>query len=243
MIFNQFSENDLEAKAIELLDELDFNGYTFNPHRVIKAVNIFYSLGQEKSCQIFHNYFELNSDKCFIDWIIAPVVQNLFIYNGKPNKDLLYRLIQDTSIKIPERHFLQFTFNTYKDIPFMLKTGGGFISGELPSWPSVEKQPYLYYFRESPMIPDDNPLICVDELLAMKDADKVISSRPWLPNLLKLQALNTVSNVYPISEQDQNVFLSSNNNEEAWIKHKQAFAALNIKWNPLTNEYDLGKPD
>ncbi|HLP91149.1 MAG TPA: hypothetical protein VK184_21540 [Nostocaceae cyanobacterium] len=107
---NPVPENDLEAKAIELLDELDFNGYTFNPHRVIKTVNIFYSLGQEKSCQIFHNYFELNSDNCILDFITEPVVQNLFLDKGEVNEDFLDQFIQDASITIPEIRFLQLKF-------------------------------------------------------------------------------------------------------------------------------------
>jgi len=47
--------------------------------------------------------------------------------------------------------------------------------------------------------------------------------------------------VYPISEQDKDELLSSTTHDKSWRRHRQAFEALYVVWNPVTNEYERGQ--
>ncbi|HAZ43751.1 MAG TPA: hypothetical protein DDW76_27655 [Cyanobacteria bacterium UBA11369] len=219
------------ARAINLLQMLPkFDGYDFNPQRVIKVVNYLHLLGYEKSLKILRLYDNFlsttDSNK------LLSVVRILFVFKGR-------RLIP-LILPVPERPFPLTPLHIHRGIPFLL-IKGDFLFGEHLSLEHIEAQVQEYELRAAPLIPDDNPLASVDELLESKEMQPKINSDPWKPSMLRLQALNAVSNIYPISEQDKNALLSSSTHEENWKKHRQAFKLLNVFWNRATDEYERGE--
>jgi hypothetical protein len=234
-----FNDDEEVALAIELLDALpSYSGYEFNPQAIIKAVNFLYNLDYEKSFHILQLYNNNNSLNFMDELKLYAVTRILFVF--KPVEEpLFFEFLEDPNLKIPEQPFSLFPFHIHQGIPFLLGKGGC-IFGEYTSLAHIEAQPHLFELRDAPLIPDNDPLASVDELLKSQAMQEQIISDPdpEMPSRLRLQALNAVANVYPISKQDLDELLSSATHEESWQKHKQAFAALHIVWNIANNKYD-----
>lgn len=231
-----YSNDDKEvALALKLLDALpSYNGYEFNPQAVIKAVNFLYNLGYEKSIQILQLYS--NSLDLTRELELFAVIRILFVF--KPvEESLLFEFTGDPNFKISEWPFPLIPFHIHRGIPFLL-VKGGFLFGEYTSLAHIEAQLHLFELRNAPLIPDNDPLASVDELLKSKEMQERIISDPGKTSMLRLQALNAVANIYPISEQDKDELLSSATHEESWQKHKEAFTALHVIWNIAKNEYE-----
>jgi hypothetical protein len=93
--------------------------------------------------------------------------------------------------------------------------------------------------RETPLVPDENPLASVDELLESALMRVDIERDPWLENMLRLQALYAVANVYPISEVERQKFFSPTTDNSSWQKHREGFGELTVVWNQIANDYEL----
>jgi len=227
---DSFDNSDASvARAINLLHILsEFDGYDFNPQRLIQVVNYLHSLGYEKSFQILRLY---NNNFCKPTYSnkLLSVVRLLFVFKGKP--------LNFFNWSVPENPFPLITLHIHRGIPFLLIKGNVLI-GEHMSIEHIEAQVDEYELRAEPLIPDDNPLASIDELLESKEMQPKINSDFGQPSMLRLQALNAVSNIYPISEQDKNALLSSSTHEENWKKHRQAFELLNVFWNRVADEYE-----
>jgi hypothetical protein len=129
-------------------------------------------------------------------------------------------------------------FHIYKDIPFLLITGD-FFFGEFTSWEHIEAHPESFEFRDVLLVPDNNPLECVDEFLQWEEMRKRVNLEPGKHHMLRLQDLRSVASVYSINDQDKEKLLSFKTHEECWKRHRQAFAALNVMWNQVSNNYEL----
>jgi hypothetical protein len=229
--FGSLDNNDAEvARALNLLHMLPrFQGYDFNPQKVIKAVNYLHSIGYEKLLQILQFY--CNSIELTAPNKILSVIRILFVFKSRCLPSIL-PLLQEPFPLVP--------FHIHRGIPFLL-IKGDFFTGEPLSLEHIEAQVQEYELRSVPLTPDDNPLASVDELLKSKYLQKRISSEPWKQSMLRSQALNSVSNIYPLSEQDKNALLSPNTHDENWKNHRQTFNSLNAFWNLNTNEYERGE--
>ncbi len=250
---NQF-DGSLEKSApevalgITLLRELPkYEGYYFNPQKIIKAVNYFQSLGVEKSVRILQIYRE----ECQPEDPIEPLslIRLLFVFKEKPLPPFLSDII------IPPNPFPLTPLHIHRGIPFLL-IKGGFILGEPTSLEHVEAQMSDVEVRETPLVPDDDPLDTVDELLESALMREKMEREPSLENMLKLQALYAVSSVYQISELDREKLLSSRyrysdkerqqlfdasstTDNLIWQKHREGFAELAVVWNTIVNDYEL----
>ncbi len=237
------------ALGITLLRELPkYEGYYFNPQKIIKAVNYFQSLGVEKSVRILQLYRE----ECQPEDPIEPLslIRLLFVFKEKPLPPFLSDII------IPPNPFPLTPLHIHRGIPFLL-IKGGFILGEPTSLEHVEAQVSDVEVRETPLVPDDDPLDTVDELLASELMREKMERDPWKENMLRLQALNAVSSVYQISELERQKLLSSmyrysdpdrlklfsasaTTDNLIWQKYREEFAKLTVVWNRMINDYELG---
>lgn len=113
----------------------------------------------------------------------------------------------------------------HRDIPFLL-IGGYRIGGEgQPSIEYVELCARDCEIRSTPLIPANDPLASVDEFLE-SEVWRMLNPDDWQYRMLRLQALRAVSNMYPISEQDENDLISAATADENWSRHPQAVKAL-----------------
>lgn len=236
------------ALGITLLRELPkYEGYYFNPQKVIKAVNYFQSVGVEKSVLILQLYREERQPEEPKETL--SLIRLLFENKEKPLPHFLADII------IPPNPFPLNPFHIHRGIPFLFLEGD-FISGEHRSLEHIEARLSDVTVRETPLIPDDDPLDTVDELLASPLMREKMEREPWLENMLRLQALNAVSSVYQISDVDREKLLSSRyrfsdlerlkhfsasatTDNLIWQKYREEFAKLTVVWNQITNDYEL----
>jgi hypothetical protein len=236
------------AIGITLLRDLPkYQGYHFNPQKLIKAVNYFQSLGIAKSVRILQLYRE----ECQPVDPLEPrsLIRLLFVFKEKPLPPYL------SDITIPTQRFPLTPFHIHQGIPFFL-IEGGFLLGEHLSLAHIEAQVSDYEVRETPLVPDNNPLASVDELLESALMREEIERDPWKVNMLRLQALYAVSSVYQISELERQKWLSSmyrlsdlerlkffsassTTDNLTWQKHREGFGELTVVWNQIANDYEL----
>jgi hypothetical protein len=143
--------------------------------------------------------------------------------------------------------FPMFPIHLYRDIPLVIVTGYmcfGFPQHPLTyiEWCAGECE-----MRSAPLMPHNNPLACVDEFLESGCLTKLsfnLVNPQYYCKMLRSQALRAVSAAYPLDKRkDGESLLLSFTEEEAnekWSRHRQAFAELNISWNPATNQYERG---
>ncbi len=241
------------AIGITLLRDLPpYRGYYFNPQKVIKAVNYFQSIGVEKSVRILQLHREERKPEDPDDPLsLKPLslIRILFVLKYKPLPSFLSDII------IPPNPFPLTPLHIHRAIPFLLLEGD-FISGEHRSLEHIEARLSDVTVRETPLVPDDNPLDTVDELLASELMREKMERDPWKENMLRLQALYAVANVYPISELDREKLLSSRyrwsdqqrlklfsasatTDNLIWQKHREGFGELTVVWNQIVNDYEL----
>ncbi len=236
------------AQGINLLWDLPkYEGGYFNPQKLIKAVNYFQSIGVEKSVRILQIYREERKPE--EPYEPLSLIRLLFVFKEKSLPHFLADII------IPPKRFPLNPFHIHRGIPFLL-IEGGFILGEPLSLEHIEARLSDVNVRETPLVPDDDPLDTVDELLASPLMREEIEREAWLESMLRLQALNAVSSVYQISDVDRKKLLSSMNrfsdlerlklfsasattDNLIWEKHREEFAELAVVWNQMTNDYEL----
>lgn len=261
------------ANGIHFIHSLEnFEGYVFNPLALIKSVNYFQSLGYHESFQILQLYCYLlerieeqmpnilsNIDMEIADFAREPkkifmLARLLFMPNVGQNILPKLRLGQPDLEPKDMSLFPWFPLHLYQDIPLCLLMKGYTLFG-IPQSPSM----YLDWcakecqFREFPILPENNPLDSVDELLksevwknlvvvgGVEGTSFVLEAD--FSRMVRLQALRMVSNVYSLSKQDEMKFsgdhyCSEEEINEIWQKHKQAFAKLDIYWNSVINDYE-----
>jgi hypothetical protein len=264
-----FTELAITINLLNPLSGFSEPGYRFNPLFVIKAVNYLHSLGYDKSLHVLQLYCDLiekiderlpNIPVDYIDFAREPdkifiVARLLFVCKDK--QILLPKLcLGQPNIEPKDPSFFPwFPLHLYQDIPFYLLMKGYTFFG-------VRQSPDMYLdwcvrecqIREDPLLPSNNPLDSVDKFLesetwrnliyigAVKEALSFLEAA--FCTMLRLQALKALSNVYPLSKQDEEEFVnysSGKETDEIWQRHRQVVSRLNIFWNPVTNEYEQKK--
>jgi hypothetical protein len=225
---------------IELIRLLPgFSGLRFNPRVLIAAVNHLQSVGREESLKTLRDYWTIarqtpehsNPDNILLIALI------LFVCPDEQKEDL-HLLLGQPDLEEPEdlTLFPLFPLCIYQGIPFCLISGYR-IGGETqPPIEYVESCSHHCELRSEPLIPINNPLASVDDFLA-SESWRSLNPDSWHYRMLRLQALRTVSAIYPISEQDENDFISSPTADEIWMRHRRAFEILQSKWEPTLNDY------
>jgi hypothetical protein len=266
-------DNPELARAIALIDALDgFGGTAFNPQLVIEAVNYFYTLGYEKSIQLLQLYCELidrieneQTDGKFFQGDRRKVVKKLIA--TPHNIFLVARLLfirKYRQLILPEIHIGQpepalreipedlqsfplFPLHLYRDIPLGLVTV--YMIFGVPQHPAtyIEWCANECEMRSTPLMPHNNPLVCVDEFLESGILAKLsfnFINPDYFCRMLRSQALRAVSAVYPFNQRKNGesllLYFAGEEANERWKRHLQAFAELKISWNPATNKYERG---
>ncbi len=228
--------------AITLIRPLTgFLGLSFNPVILIKAVNYLHDIGFDKSLKALMTYCVLSRDGTEKNpeniFLIARV---LFI--RKDGQKILPRLslgkpdIEDTDPSV----IPLFPLYIQRDIPFLLISGymiggEGQPPGEYLNWCSRECK-----IMPAQLVPDNNPLVVADEFLE-SDLWRGLNPNRWHYWMLRLQALRAVSNVYPISKQEEAELLASATADKSWRRHMQTFESLNVTWNSKNNDFSTVK--
>ena len=258
------------TNAINLIHILSSfsGGSEFNPQALIKAVNYCYTLGFERSLLVLQLYCNL------IEQIeIKSSNMDLNISDFVRENDKIFMIARllysrkDKQITLPKLHIGQpdlrpknpsltpwFPLHVYKDIPFLL-IKGYILFGQAQTphtyldWCAKECQ-----LREQPMLPNNNPLLCIDDFISSKiwqnltvvggvEGGELILKNTHC-QMLRLQALRSVSNVYPLSKQDKmnfswNGICTIEELELIWQKHHKLFLKSDVVWNSLSNNYEL----
>jgi hypothetical protein len=135
------------ALAITLLWDLPkYEGYYFNPQKIIKSVNYFQSIGVEKSVRILQIYREERKPE--EPYEPLSLIRLLFENKEKPLPHFLADII------IPPKRFPLNPFHIHRGIPFLLMKGG-FILGEPLSLEHIEARLSDVTVREIPLVPDE----------------------------------------------------------------------------------------
>jgi hypothetical protein len=263
-LISSLNHNDTAlVNALNLIDLIQgWSGKIFAPLPLIRAVNYLHQLGWDKSLQALCLYCDLidqmeeqlTTDVDIRDFVEKPAKvlsgARLLFVSKKPQTILPEIWIGRPNI-MPKKQslFPLFPLTLYQDIPFALASS--YITLSTPDPP----QEYLEWcsregkLREKPLQPNNNPLNSVDEFLNSKFWHDLVNEETRFfretefYRMLRMQALRTVSNIYPISEEDEYDFLWRCSDEKAdrlWEQHKQAVDRLQIRWNPATNEFDCG---
>lgn len=243
---NQFidswDKNGLEiTHAITLIRILPgFLGLRFNPRVLIEAVNHLQGMGKDKSLKTLQAYYAIAQQAAEDNnpENVLLVARVLFVH--KDGQEVLPRLLLgQPDLEEPEDPTLLplFPLCIHRDIPFLLICGYR-IGGEgQPPIEYVEWCARECEIRSTPLIPANDPLASVDEFLE-SEAWRMLNPDDWQFRMLRLQALRVVSNMYPISEQDENDLISAATADENWSRHRRAVKALRGSWNPVANNYD-----
>lgn len=250
-------------------------GHSFNPLALIKAVNYCHSLGYNKSLLVLQLYcHSIEQIEERLPNILSDVELDLAEFVREPQKifsvaRLLFirkdkqNILPKLGLGQPDLQpkdlslFPWFPLHLYQDIPVCLLMRGYTLFGQAQSpdiyldWCAKECQ-----LREAPLLPNNNPLDSIDEFLSSEiwrnlEIERAVEEALFFLEtefcrMLRLQALRAVSNVYPLSEQDEMKFIGYSDSteeeiDEIWQKHRQAVARLNIFWNPVTNEYECAQ--
>lgn len=243
--FNQFTDSlgDNRSKitpAIDLIRSLPgFSGLRFNPRVLIAAVNHLQSAGTEESLKTLRDYWTIarQAPEYSNPENILLVARILFVYadeqKGKPRL-----LLGQPDLEEPEDPtlFPVFPLCIHQGIPFLI-IGGYRIGGEAqPPIEYVEWCSRHCELRSDPLIPTDNPLASVDDFLE-SERWRALNPDNWQYRMLRLQALRTVSTIYPISKQDEDNLISAATADEIWTRHRKAFDTIQGKWNSILNDY------
>ncbi|MCU0543250.1 MAG: hypothetical protein MUE44_13935 [Oscillatoriaceae cyanobacterium Prado104] len=267
---NLFKNPDSEIEnALTLIYQVsDFFAYKFDPLSLIKAVNYLYEIGYHKSLSALHLYCDmipqieerqiqiipvtdvqlpLESHKIF------AVARLLFVRKDREiilpeirlgNPDIMVQpavMLQATSL------FPWFPLHIHQGVPFCLINGYSLYGYPQPpetylDWCSQECE-----LIEKPLRPNERPLDSVDEFVKLEAWLSLLGRKSLHPPalefenaMLRLQTLRLISNVYPMSEQDEYDFLWGLQNFSEWAQYKHAVNRLQVRWNPVTNEFDRG---
>ncbi len=235
---------DPEAiQAISLIRALPgFSGLRFNPRNLIHAVNYLQRIGRDKSFKALRSYCAIaqQAAKDHNPENVILIARILFVRKDGQT-GLPYLLIGQPDLQEPEDPTLipMFPLFIHRDIPFLL-IGGYRMGGQgRPPIEYVEWCERNCEIRSTPLSPANDPLASVDEFLG-SEIWRTLNPDNWQSRMLRLQALRTVSNMYPIDKQDENDLISAGTADESWSRHQQAVKALHISWNPATNDYERG---
>jgi hypothetical protein len=226
--------------AINLIRILPgFLGLRFNPRALIEAVNYLQGIGKDKSLKTLQNYCAIAQQAAEYNNPENVLLIARVLFVRKDGQEVLPRLLLgQPDLEEPEDPtiFPLFPLCIHRDIPFLL-IGGYRIGGEgQPPIEYVEWCARDCEIRSAPLIPADDPLASVDEFLE-SEIWKRLNPDDWQYRMLRLQALRSTSNMYPISEQDENDLLSANTTDESWLRYRRAFKALQGSWDPVANDY------
>lgn len=257
--FNDLEEDKDLKYGIFLINNLSvFQGNNFNPLNLIKAVNYFYTLEADKVFQcllVYSKLLEKIQREEMIDFNIFKAVDKVMmlariLFVPKENKKLPELRIGCFNIEPKNKSlFPLFPLHIYKDIPLLL-IHSRIMFGDLTS-PEIYTELCMEHgkLRDSPLYPS-NPINTIDNWLKT-DIFSNFSLGAWafkinqdheLRRTLYLQALRTISNVYPLNEDDEAKLRGYCSMEEArqiWQKHKQVLAQFKIVWNPIVNDFEL----
>lgn len=226
--------------CVALISELPgFLGLSYNPTALIRVVNCLYNLGLEKSIGALVSYCSIARQDMRIHKPENALLAARVLFVPKDSKKILPRLVLgQADIEEPGNHEVipLYPLYIYRDLPLLL-VGGYRIGGE--AQPPLEYITWCEHncvMRFSPLIPDDNPLMAVDEFLE-SNSWKDLKPDRWHYWMLRTQALRAVSAVYPVSEKQTSDILSSAGNDEIWQRHKLKFESLNVTWSRERDEY------
>jgi hypothetical protein len=267
---NLFKSLDVELEnALTFIYKVaDFFSYKFDPLALIKVVNYLRQIGYTKSIKALNLYCDLIATieerqllnlpavlmhvPCESHKVFA-VARLLFVRKDREiflpelrlgNPDIMVQpdvMLQATSL------FPWFPLHIHQGIPFCLINGYELYGVPQPpetylDWCSQECK-----LIEEPLRPNDRPLEFVDEFVKSEAWLSLLGRKSLHPPalefenaMLRLQTLRLISNVYPMSEQDEYDFLWGPQNFNEWAQYKQAVDRLEIIWNPVTNEFECG---
>jgi hypothetical protein len=230
------------AHAIDLIRTLPgFLGLGFNPKTLVKGVNYLQGIDYDESIKALRNYCALaQQDAVENNPENVRLVARILFVPKDLKEELPPLLLGQPDLEEPKDRTLLplFPIVIHRDIPFLLISGYRAGGEARPSWEYVDWCIRHCEIRSTPLIPNNNPLASVDEFLE-SGIWKELNPDYWHYFMLRLQALRAVSNVYPISKQDEREILSTVSAERIWNKHREKFESLNVLWNVVTNEYEI----
>lgn len=225
-----------------------WNGYTFDPGRLILAVNTLRSLNKAEVLSGFIEYRQLLSklpgDRLMNTTRIFLLLRVLF----EPDDSTTHFPRINIGSTDDTKELSPTTWPIYplvliKDVPLLIAPEfslTGKAQDPLEHIEFVEKRCHL---RKHPLAPPDNPLNLSDELIVSKRWRRPESWQSRDQALLRAQLLRLVRSVYVIPGVDEPDFFahlqSGTMNEELWQGCMQIFANLKATWDPETNSYKV----
>jgi hypothetical protein len=234
------SKSELELSGLtEVISSLPgFNGFHFNPAQLVKVVNTLRQLGDERALSILANSALETGGHSGNVLLVARV---LFVSRDDAGAPPRLEMGQPDLAEPSDSQLPMFPVCLRRDVPFILV--GGYLAGGEALPPSV----YLEWcrsegkIRPQALVPADNPLAAVDELL---DSELWKSLKPKERHfaMLRLQALRAVAHLFPRAQADQQELLSSLSSSEFWIGLQKDFESLGVFWSSAMNQYERKQP-